>query len=218
MRHSSCPGAGRRALGFSKTVAALLVVTLGVSLAGCGTGGLAVKRDVWEAEETFAQGQAKLTEKVLHMEGRIAAQEEENAALRYQLDRITSQLTGLDSDFSRGLEAIRDGQQQLGIELEDQIRTVDSGRQEDRDDLLARMEIILDEVTAENRRLREDVEALRTSLASMATGYTHEVQRGETLAIIAQQYGATIADIVQANDIANPNVISVGQVLTIPGR
>jgi hypothetical protein len=218
MRRASCPGAGRCALGLRGVMALTLAVTLGLSLTGCGTGGLAVKRDVWEASEEFSRGQASLSEKVLYMEGRIAALEEGNSALRYELDQVSNAVAGLDTDFSRGLEAIRDGQQQLGIELEDRIRTVDSGRQEDRDDMVRRMEIVLEEVTAENRRLREDVDALRTSVASMATGYTHEVKRGETLASIASQYGVTVADIVQANGISNPNVISIGKVLTIPAR
>jgi nucleoid-associated protein YgaU len=152
------------------------------------------------------------------MEGRIAALEEETGAIRYQLDQISTQLSGLDSDFSRGLEAVREGQQALGSTLERRISTVDSGRQEDKDALLRRMEIILDEVTAENKSLREDLEALRVSVASMATGYTHEVKRGETLAGIAQQYGVSVAAIVEANGISNPNVIAVGKVLTIPGR
>jgi len=218
MRRASCPGAGTRAFGSLRVGVILLAVTLGLTLTGCGTGGLAVKRDVWEAEEEFSRGQASLSEKVLYMEGRIAALEEETGALRYQLDQIMGQLSGLGTDFSRGLEAVRDGQEQLGIELEDRIRTVDSGREDDRSDMLQRMEIILEEVTSENRRLREDLDALRTSVASMATGYTHEVKRGETLAVIAQQYGVTVADIVQANAITNPNIIAVGKMLTIPAR
>lgn len=218
MKLIPCPGAGLRAFGLSRALAVMLAVALGLSLTGCGTGGLAVKRDVWEAEEVFSRGQASLSEKVLYMEGRIAALEEETGAIRYMLDQITAQLTGLDTDFSRGLEAIRDGQQEMGTVLEERIRNVDSGRREDRDDMLVRMEIILDEVTSENRRLRQDLEALRTSVASMATGYTHEVKRGETLAQIAQQYGVTVADIVQANGISNPNVIAVGKTLTIPAR
>jgi chromosome segregation ATPase len=177
-----------------------------------------VKRDVWEAEEGFERRQAGLSEKVLYLEGRISALEEETGAIRHQLDQILGQLSGLDSDFSRGLEAVREGQEQLGIELEGRIRNVDSGRQEDRDELLSRIEIILDEVTAENRRLREDLEAVRASVASMATGYSHEIKRGETLAQIAQQYGVTVADIVEANGISNPNLISAGQVLVIPAR
>ncbi len=206
------------ALGLRGGATLVLLLSMSLLLTSCGTGGLAVKRDVWEAEAGFEQRQASLSEKVLYMEGRIAALEEESSALRYQLDQIMTQLSGLDSDFSRGLEAVRDGQQQLGIELEDRIRTVDSGREADRDDLLQRMEIVLEEVTAENRRLRRDIDDLRTSVASMATGYTHEVKAGETLAAIATQYGVSVSAIVQANAISNPNIISVGTVLTIPAR
>ena len=82
MRRASCPGAGRSALGLRGATAVALVIALGLSVTGCGTGGLAVKRDVWEASEEFSRGQASLSEKVLYMEGRIAALEEENGALR----------------------------------------------------------------------------------------------------------------------------------------
>jgi superfamily II DNA helicase RecQ len=196
----------------------LALIASGLALTGCGTGGIAVKKDIWQAEEDFERRQAGLSEKVLHMEGRISALEEDTAAIRYQLDQVVQQMAGIDKDFSRGLEAVREGQQQLGIELEGRIRTVDTGRKDDREDLLSRMSIILDEVTRENKSLRQDLEALRASVASMATGYSHEVKRGETLAQIAKQYGVTVADIVEANGISNPNVIPVGKVLVIPGH
>jgi len=44
----------------------------------------------------------------------------------------------------------------------------------------------------------------------------HVVERGETLSVIAAHYGTTVDAIVQANGIANPNLIYVGQRLTIP--
>jgi nucleoid-associated protein YgaU len=191
----------------------LLLSGLGLLLSSCGTGGIAVKKDVWDAQTDFERRQAALSEKVLQMENRITAIEEENAAQRHQMGEISRQLAELDADFSRGIEAIRDGQQQLGIELEGRIRSVDGDREADRTDILERMEIILDEVTTENRRLREEIESLRTAVAS---GGKHVVQRGETLASIASQYGVTVADIVAANRIANPNLISVGQELVIP--
>ena len=50
-----------------------------------------------------------------------------------------------------------------------------------------------------------------------AAGATqHVVRRGETLATIAARYGRTVAQIVQANGILNPNRIDVGQILIIP--
>ena len=46
---------------------------------------------------------------------------------------------------------------------------------------------------------------------------TYTVQPGDTLNAIAQRYGSSITAIAQANNIVNPNLIYVGQVLTIPG-
>ena len=48
-------------------------------------------------------------------------------------------------------------------------------------------------------------------------GTTHTVARGETLSTIAQRYGTTIRAIQDANGINDPNLVRVGQKLTIPG-
>lgn len=206
------PSASRRprvavGLGLPCLFAACLIAS------GCGTGGIAVKKDVWDAQDDFERRQAALSEKVLQIENRITAIEEENAAQRHEMGEMSRQLSELDTDFSRGVEALRNGLEQLGIELEGRIRGVDSSREADREDVLERMQIILDEVTAENRRLRSEIESLRTAVAS---GGTHKVERGETLASIAAEYGVTVAAIVEANGISNPNLIAVGQELVIP--
>ncbi len=180
---------------------------------GCGTGGLAVKKDVWEAQDDFERRQAGLSEKVLQLEGRITAVEDEMAVLRHAIDDLSKQITDVDGELSRGLEAVRGGQQQLGIELEGKVRDVDQERQSDRDDLLRRFQIMLEEVTKENKSLREDLEAIKSAVS---TGYSHTVQRGETLASIAAKYGVTVQEIAAANNITNPNLIAVGQELFIP--
>jgi len=45
---------------------------------------------------------------------------------------------------------------------------------------------------------------------------THTVQPGDTLAKIAAEFGVTVEEIVEANDIEDPSLINVGQVLVIP--
>ncbi|MCM3672143.1 glycoside hydrolase family 18 protein [Mesobacillus maritimus] len=44
----------------------------------------------------------------------------------------------------------------------------------------------------------------------------HVIQSGNTLAGIARAYGSTVNDIVEANDIPNPNRLVVGQTVVIP--
>ncbi len=46
----------------------------------------------------------------------------------------------------------------------------------------------------------------------------HTVSSGDTLSTIAQQYGVTIADIIEANDLTNPDRLSIGQTLLIPNQ
>ena len=58
--------------------------------------------------------------------------------------------------------------------------------------------------------------ALVGSFALAASG-THLVGRGETLSTIAASHDTTVRALVEANGIANPNLIAAGQTLTIPG-
>lgn len=53
--------------------------------------------------------------------------------------------------------------------------------------------------------------------APAPTSATHTVKAGERLTSIASTYGISITTIAQANSLANPNIIRIGQVLVIPG-
>ncbi len=50
------------------------------------------------------------------------------------------------------------------------------------------------------------------------SGQTYTVKSGDTLSKIAKQFGVTVNALVQANNIANPNLIRPGQVLKIPTK
>ncbi|MFP5254448.1 MAG: LysM peptidoglycan-binding domain-containing protein [Acidimicrobiia bacterium] len=54
------------------------------------------------------------------------------------------------------------------------------------------------------------------SAAPTPTTGRYTVARGDTLGRIASRHGTTISALVAANAIANPNLIRVGQVLTVP--
>ena len=60
--------------------------------------------------------------------------------------------------------------------------------------------------------------ALKAPLPAEPSGsLSHTVQRGETLSGIARQHGTTVAAVTQANGIADPARIYVGQRISIPG-
>ncbi len=57
-----------------------------------------------------------------------------------------------------------------------------------------------------------------TSSFSPAPAGKYTVRPGDTLGAIAARYGVSVSAIAQASGVRNVNLISVGQVLTIPGR
>ena len=60
---------------------------------------------------------------------------------------------------------------------------------------------------------------LITPMQAVRSGSTiHVVQTGETLSLIAPRYQVSIAALITANGLADPNYIVVGQQLTIPGE
>ena len=50
------------------------------------------------------------------------------------------------------------------------------------------------------------------------TRTVHTVESGEALSLIAERYGVSVREILQANDLENPDNIFAGQQLLIPSR
>jgi LysM repeat protein len=67
--------------------------------------------------------------------------------------------------------------------------------------------------------ISEETESPPTSPAVSPTPselLLYTIQEGDTLGEIAQTYGVSIEDLIAANDLANPNVLHVGQTLIVP--
>ena len=55
-----------------------------------------------------------------------------------------------------------------------------------------------------------------TTTTTEAAAPTYTVQGGDTLSAIATRFGTTVAEIVELNQLANPDVLEIGQVLQLP--
>lgn len=56
-----------------------------------------------------------------------------------------------------------------------------------------------------------------TSVAAAGPGGSYVVEPGDTLSVIAEQFGVSVEALSQANGITDVNTIKPGQELTIPG-
>jgi len=68
------------------------------------------------------------------------------------------------------------------------------------------------------RRFRALIAGAVLTLLVALFSVHYTVKRGDTLGNIARDNGVSLSDLVEANDIFNPNLIHVGQVLVIPGQ
>ncbi|MGH8927824.1 MAG: LysM peptidoglycan-binding domain-containing protein, partial [Acidimicrobiia bacterium] len=68
------------------------------------------------------------------------------------------------------------------------------------------------------QRIRLTLAALTMVVFVAAASADYEVQPGDNLNRIAADLGITTADLAAANDLADPNLIRVGQILIVPGQ
>ena len=70
----------------------------------------------------------------------------------------------------------------------------------------------------ESRRVRALIVASTLAILIATTSVSYTVESGDTLGRIAGAHDVSIAELVDANDIANPDLVYPGQILLIPGE
>jgi LysM repeat protein len=152
-----------------------------------------------------------LTQRVGEMSLRMEQLERENAELKQRLaaaDRAYATIKQLDNaveDINRNLRA-----------------AVSTAKEETLQHVAAQMKTLGQQTNAAIDSLAKAQATRPVVQASFAEDYPKEgvsytVQKGDSLAVIARKTGAKQQDIVNANKLADPSKISVGQTLFIPG-
>lgn len=70
----------------------------------------------------------------------------------------------------------------------------------------------------ENSRVRAAVVATILAMLVGLFSVDYTVERGDTLSKIASEHGLTLSELLDANDLSNPNLIHPGQIIVIPGK
>lgn len=130
----------------------------------------------------------------------------ENSGLRAQGDAnyvTMAQMTAALADLERALRA---GDKELAVQIS-----------RDMERLAKQTNAALDALA--KGAARSTAPAVQfTPLPANTPGTTYEVQPGDTLASIAARFNSSVKDIQNANKIADPTKLQVGQTLFIPQR
>ncbi len=205
----------RAAAPLRRIAARSAILASAVLLAGC----FATTKHIRTVEDDVTRRSAWTDEKINEMSGEIGQIKAENEALRVRVDDLADRMTTLGGEVSGRLEELQATDARVSAEARRAAERADvlgENRAQDREELLQRMNVILDEVVKENKRLRERIDALESS--GGGDGDSHTVRAGDTIASIAARYGTTPEAIVKANGLPDANTIQVGQQLRIPGR
>lgn len=69
-----------------------------------------------------------------------------------------------------------------------------------------------------DKRIRAAAVGFMAALIVVVGSVAYDVKKGDTLSEIAAEHGVSLADLIAANDIANPDLIRIGQSIIIPGE
>lgn len=183
-------------------------------LAGC----FATTKRVELVEADITRRAAWTDERVAQIQTDIDAVRAENEALRQRMDDMSDHIASLGGEVSTRLSELAQSDQEVAQQAQRASRSADQveiQREKDREEMLSKMNAILEEVLKENERLARRVDSLESN--ALTFGRVHRVAAGESVAGIAKKYGVSVEAIVAANGLSDASVIQVGQELVIPG-
>jgi LysM repeat protein len=201
--------------GAAAAVRGAVAVFVLFALSGC----LATTKRVDGVETDLLRQRAWADERIARIDQDIEALRAENEALSVRIEDLRQTFDEFGTEFTSQISNLDERSTEATAEVLRKAREAaseqDRQREIDREELLDRMNVILEEVVRENASLRERIDKLESS--AFTFGQIHRVKEGESVASIARKYGVAPEAIVQANDLSDANLIHVGQELLIPG-
>ncbi|MCU0791452.1 MAG: LysM peptidoglycan-binding domain-containing protein [Opitutaceae bacterium] len=163
----------------------------------------------------------------------LANMREEFRLLQQRVGALTIRVEQLEEENSRlARSAAGAGQTyatltQLNTAIADLTRDIRTANAATKSEVLATVATQMENLARQTNAALDSVTRTRTASAPAAPatfsdnfpkdGITYTVAAGDTISRIAQKTGAKVSDIINANRLADPTRIQVGQVLFIPG-
>ncbi len=169
-------------------------------MAGCVTDEIANKQDVRLVR-------TQVNEQVIQLEDRINALTGQVDGLERNIENLQQKMGSLENSVSNKMFNYQKEVKEMQNELKSTKKSLS-------DDFERKMNIVIEEVINENKKIAEKINVLQKDKYDL--GVYHTVDRGETLSHIASKYGISVDDIISSNELENPDRLKVGQKLFIP--
>ena len=190
---------------FIKNVLLLGLVLIAAAFAsGCATYGM--------QEQQMAQQEdlAIMQEKIRRLEGRLEGFDLAIQQLQNTVDTLRARPQG---PSGADLDAV---QARLSA-LDGQLRSLDSARQRDRQEIIDSLSAkVAALVGSSGSRSSGKATTTQSKRSANQEGYEHVVASGETISAIAAAYNVRVKDVLEANNITDATRVRVGQKLFIP--
>lgn len=169
-------------------------------------------------------GQAQVEQEAA-LRAEIAVMQERNRKLQGRLEGIELELERLQRSIE-SLQRAPAGPSAAEVQtlqarlaaLDTQITSVDAAREKDRQEIINTLSTKISQlVGAQAAAARpKAVTPAAAKRSGPQEGYEHVVEPGQTLSAIAAAYGVSSKTIIDANNLAKPDQLRVGQKLFIP--
>ncbi len=184
------------------------------------------QNELLEREMNLSEEILSLKNKIEEITGKLSRQNYQVMQQGKKIDLLEEVLLALKKNDFENLSILNKNLDELGkalLQLKKEIGEFSSAQEksslsakEDRERIEKKINIFLEEATKENNRLRKRIAKLEKTVYLVGT--YHTVKQGETLSIIAQKYKVPMGEIIKANKLDDPEMLSIGQRLFIPKK
>ncbi len=130
--------------------------------------------------------------------------------LRLEVDRLWADLGEDRSRQAQAMRAMKGGLDEQVSAVETKLAAMEAQRVRDRQDMIDKLSQTVTDV------VRQATAGRASAGRGSQVGREHTVGPGETLSEIAAAYGVKVKAIIDANQLARPDLLKVGQKLFIP--
>ncbi len=203
-----------------------------VFLSGCVITKIATKEDVG----TIQESQVGLSEQILllkdetdKIQGSLSEKDKHLRDINEQVElfctQFRDQLNNNSINTNKNITSLSNNIASIQKQI-DQLKTAYNNllrtQKKDKQNFNKKIEIVLDELLKEIGKIKKQIDNLhpdspKLSAEELEDGKYYIVQKGDTLIEIAVRFGIPSRTIIQENNIEDPDFLSIGQKLVIPG-